>query len=359
MGSARNSREGPFRGYKDCNPEMNIVLPKSGNYLGQKTPFNSNLLRGTPWQIAGLHYNLFCLHNRSNGPEVDKLMGRIKNQRPIYFTILRDPVELFISLWGYLQLSTKYGGISLEDYALSDKTGRNKDRIGNSGFGRNQMLWDFGLDEKHFENVTAIKSKIEEIDSTFALVLLTEKFDESMILLKDLLCWDYRDMTSLKLNAHDSSSKSKLSTKARNILKKWMWADYMLYDHFKEKFEDEILAFGSEKMKHELEILRHSNQEIQNQCVAKQVSNEELNPEDRLHGHGVLGYKINNENKDCVFMAMKEIKFLNILRTIQTERAAKVSGLSFEQDMDPTKFMTLGAHIGLDQLNAMYKHKGP
>ena len=112
-------------------------------------------------------------------------------------------------------------------------------------------------------------------------------------------------------------------------------------------------------MDHELEILRHSNQEIQNECVAKQVSNEELNPEDRLHGHGVLGYKINNENKDCVFMAMKEIKFLNILRTLQTERAAKVSGISFEQDTDPSKFMTLGAHVGLDQLKAMYKHKGP
>jgi len=385
--SKRKTQEGPFRGYKDCNPELdivfhkthkcssstvqnillrygmkhelNVVLPKSGNYLGQKSPFKADLLRGTPWQIAGLHYNLFCLHNRWNGPEVDKLMGRIKNQRPIYFTILRDPVDLFISLWDYLQLSSKYGGISLEEYALSDKTGRYKDRIGNSGFGRNQMLWDFGLDEKHFENVTYIKSKIEEIDSTFALVLLTEKFDESMVLLKDLLCWDYRDMTSLKLNAQKSSSKSKLSTKARNILEKWMWADYMLYDHFKEKFQDEIIAFGSDKMDHELEILRHSNQEIQNECVAKQVSNEELNPEDRLHGHGVLGYKINNENKDCVFMAMKEIKFLNILRTLQTERAAKVSGISFEQDTDPSKFMTLGAHVGLDQLKAMYKHKGP
>ena len=125
--SQRVSREGPFRGYKDCNPEtdivfhkthkcssstvqnillryglkheLNVVLPKSGNYLGQKLPFQANLLRGTPWQIAGLHYNLFCLHNRWNGPEVDKLMGRIKNEKPIYFTILRDPVDLFISLW--------------------------------------------------------------------------------------------------------------------------------------------------------------------------------------------------------------------------------------------------------------------
>ena len=90
------------------------------------------------------------------------------------------------------------------------------------------MLWDFGLDEIHFENSTVIRSKIEEIESTFELVLLTEQFDESMVLLKDLLCWDYRDMSSLKLNAQKTSSKSKISIEARENLKKWMWGDYMV-----------------------------------------------------------------------------------------------------------------------------------
>ena len=135
---------------------------------------------------------------------------------------------LIIYFRDYLQLNKKYGGISLEEYALSDKTGQYQDRIGDGGFGRNQMLWDFGLDEIHFENSTVIRSKIEEIESTFELVLLTEQFDESMVLLKDLLCWDYRDMTSLKLNAQKASSKSKISKEARDNLKKWMWGDYMV-----------------------------------------------------------------------------------------------------------------------------------
>ena len=78
--SKRKTQEGPFRGYKDCNPELdivfhkthkcssstvqnillrygmkhelNVVLPKSGNYLGQKSLFKADLLRGTPWQIG-------------------------------------------------------------------------------------------------------------------------------------------------------------------------------------------------------------------------------------------------------------------------------------------------------------------
>ena len=140
-------------------------------------------------------------------------MGRMKNQRPIYFTILRDPVNLFVSLWDYLQLSQKYGGISLEEYALSDKVGKFADRIQNGHFGRNQMLWDFGLNQNDFDNLTKVQSKIEEIEATFDLVLITEKFSESIVLLKELLCWDFHDMTSLKLNAQKSSTKSKLSYK--------------------------------------------------------------------------------------------------------------------------------------------------
>ena len=84
--------------------ELNIVLPKLGTNFGYIYPFSSDLLLGTPWQIAGLEYNLFCLHNRWNGGEVEKLFGQGKNQRPIYFTIIRDPVDLFISLWDYLEL---------------------------------------------------------------------------------------------------------------------------------------------------------------------------------------------------------------------------------------------------------------
>ena len=86
--------------------ELNVVLPKLGTNFGYIYPFTVDLLFGTPWQIAGLEYNLFCLHNRWNGAEVEKLFdqGKKTQKKPIYFTILRDPIDLFISLWDYLEL---------------------------------------------------------------------------------------------------------------------------------------------------------------------------------------------------------------------------------------------------------------
>ena len=141
-----------------------------------------------------------------------------------------------------------YGGITLEEYALSNKKGEYQDRINSGAYGRNQMMWDFGLNPVHFDNNTSIKAKIAEIDSTFDLVLITEKFGESMVLLKDLLCWDYADVTNLKLNAHDDATKSKISATGRQKLQQWMHADYQLYNHFKDKFESELDSFGRDQM---------------------------------------------------------------------------------------------------------------
>ena len=87
-------------------------------------------------------------------------------------------------------------GISLEDYALlNEKTGPFADRAKTGNLGQNQMLWDFGLELNLLTNETAIRDKILEIESSFDLVMIAERFDESIILLRDELCWSYRDVT--------------------------------------------------------------------------------------------------------------------------------------------------------------------
>ena len=66
--------------------------------------------------------------------------------------------------------------------------------------GRNQMLWDSGLAAAAMDNRTAVDNKIAEMDDTFGLVMIAERWDESVILLRDLLCWDYSDVINFKLN---------------------------------------------------------------------------------------------------------------------------------------------------------------
>ena len=69
----------------------------------------------------------------------------------------------------------------------------------NGKLGANLLLWDLGVDDVYDEY--AVDAKIAQVDKTFHLVMIMEHFEESIILMKELLCWNYLDVTNLKLNS--------------------------------------------------------------------------------------------------------------------------------------------------------------
>ena len=97
----------------------------------------------------------------------------------------------------------------------------------------NGLLYEFGLDESDFRNVSKFKEKIQEIDETFDLILIMEHFNEAMVLLKYVLCWSYDDLANFRLNVHDNSTKTVISEKARKRLKTWLEPSYKFYEYFK------------------------------------------------------------------------------------------------------------------------------
>lgn len=69
--------------------------------------------------------------------------------------------------------------------------------------GFNQMLFDLGMDEKHFSNLSAVHDYVHYLDSIFDLVMVREKMEESLILLRDLLCLRTDDVVVFHLNARN------------------------------------------------------------------------------------------------------------------------------------------------------------
>ena len=177
--------------------------------------------------------------------------------------------------------------MSLEEFAMLDDK-PNVIRWAHLNF-RDITLYDFGLPINENDNTAAVQSKIKEIEETFDLIMIVEHFDESTVLLKNLLCWDYSDLTSLKLNVHDEKSKSTLSDQARKKLKDWLSSDYTMYDHFKEIFKKKIEAFGAKKMSEELSKIRAQNEKAEKKCPVTHVPKEKLPRSERPWGKGVLG----------------------------------------------------------------------
>ena len=101
------------------NNGLNFVLPSAGNYLGRYVKYSRAMIANTPWDKVGLDYDIFCLHTIWNHQEVEDTLGPGK---VTYITIMRDPVELFESLWSYANLATYYN-MDLESFALAPKTG--------------------------------------------------------------------------------------------------------------------------------------------------------------------------------------------------------------------------------------------
>ena len=146
-GPGQNDETQEFAGYKDCNKKQKIaflkthkcasssvqnilmrfglnnqldfVLPSAGNYLGRYVPYSKVMVANTPWDRVGVNYDIFCLHTIWNYREVEATLG----PGAIYVTIMRDPVELFESLWSYAGLDSFYN-TDLESFALEPKEGK-------------------------------------------------------------------------------------------------------------------------------------------------------------------------------------------------------------------------------------------
>ena len=133
-------------------------------------------------------------------------------------SIVRDPVDVFESMWHYYGFS-QYLGKSLGDFAKETALNPDIDRLGfDYRFGRNQTLFDFGLEHGNMNNAAKVEEKISTIEEEFDLVMVSERFLESKILLTELLDLTPSDAACLKLNSRNSSSKPRLDSQTRQVL---------------------------------------------------------------------------------------------------------------------------------------------
>ncbi len=140
-----------------------------------------------------------------------------------------------------------------------------------------------GLDKFYQDDEKVINNHIDNLN--FDLVILTEYFDEGILLLKRNLCWDLEDILYVKLrdsskkrNSHPSDVMVNNQTEKQESLKEanlhhfymeWSWADYILYERMNRTFwqkykqepniDEELLHFKETRLKVE-EFCHHALQ---------------------------------------------------------------------------------------------------
>ena len=100
--------------------------------------------------------------------------------------------------------------------------------------------------------------------------MISERFDESIVLLADLLCIPLKELVSLKVNARMAGEKvtethvflttwisrvfpspfqNTLSDKERRILSDVQEPDVKLYERFVEIFDERVREYGEDRMR--------------------------------------------------------------------------------------------------------------
>ena len=115
-----------------------------------------------------------------------------------------------------------------------------------------------GLSFKYYQNLTAVNEYIQFLDKEFDLVMIMDYFDESLVLMKRLLCWQMEDILYLKLNERQDKV---LTANVRENVRRWNKADVLLFEYFNKSFRKKIEKEGESFYK-ELNIFRQKNWEI-------------------------------------------------------------------------------------------------
>ena len=244
-------------------------------------------------------------------------------------TIVRNPVEQFESIFNYTQIGTVFGfgtdpSESLKAF-LKNGIGFNILRkSGSSVLARNPQMFDLGLDFKFYQDAKAIKEYVEFLEEEFDLVLIADYFDESVVLMKRLLCWELDDVLFVKTNERlDKDKATEISDDTKENIKRWNKADVLLYEHFNQTLWQRIEREGKD-FYDDLTNFRRMKQELKSKCFEDKPSKQLMYGNKYAKGFTLMSDLSSDLIQKCERMTRTEDNYLVYLRN---KRVAKLVGI--------------------------------
>ncbi|CAC5371438.1 unnamed protein product [Mytilus coruscus] len=265
-------------------PSVDSIYP---NVISILETVTSNNIRSVP--LLSTHFDILCLHVLYNRTAFEHILPT----DTVYIGTLRDPFEYFISMMFYFPMMFERFNISgpraitdfLEDPEKHDVS-ITIEKYTFYSFTKNRMAIEYGFPLELLLNSRSrrndIQRHIEQLDKEFALVIIVEHFDESIILLKRILKWSTKDFIYIRKNTNINKANKEINIaeKDRTRYRQLSEIDYMLYRHFYLKlwrqiemellFHEEVLYFKTVRKEVE-DFCQNLNQ---NSTVFKLLSSE-------------------------------------------------------------------------------------
>ncbi|KAM4040646.1 galactose-3-O-sulfotransferase 2-like [Anomaloglossus baeobatrachus] len=268
-------------------------------------------------------FNIMCHHMRFKITEVEKVMP----EDTFYFTILRNPISRMESTFSYDNNYEPFKkSKNLEDFLNNSSTYYND--TDQSGYmAKNWITFDLGFEHNGSPEQSVLAW--HAMDNIFDLVLITEYYDVSLILLKDALCWSFEDVLSFPLNSRSNSTKKTLTLETQEKVKLWNNLDWEMYVYFNNSFWKRVQTFGVERMEHEVKELKRMRTLMSEKCLEDKVDPQKLKDKSMMPFQSgtarILGYNLKaGLSKDdellCQRLVTPELQYNTILQNKQSNK---------------------------------------
>ncbi|XP_066531901.1 galactose-3-O-sulfotransferase 2 [Hoplias malabaricus] len=270
-------------------------------------------------------FDLLCSHMRLDLNQLRQVMP----PNTVFITILREPITTFESVFSYYtstvpafskakQTAARSGNMHTTGLSvfLEDPESFWDPKEPRNGLARNPMCFDMGLNNEEW-NATWPED-LYHLEEAFDLVMITEYFDESLVLLGSLLGLELQDLAYVRMNALHSSDVTLLDEDAKAKLRTWNALDSLLYDFFLQEFWVKAEHFGLERLKAGVAELRASMEEIRRKCVSKAAVHpndlEDLVRPWQTDTATIMGYKMQRnlsleDQSFCVRLVLPELQY--------------------------------------------------
>ncbi|KAF0989001.1 hypothetical protein HZS_6486, partial [Henneguya salminicola] len=177
-----------------------------------------------------------------------------------------------------------------------------------SPLSRNPNFSDLGYKYEKLSTDELIDSSIQEIDKTFNLVMITELWEKSLILLKHKLCLNTEEVIVFDANVAVSSEKD-IPDDITSLIMDYNYADNKLYKYFYDKLINEAKSIKRQ----EILELRANKISWENKCIAQRI------PKRAYASKKYLGYKLKDgidqeTQKTCESLVRSEIEYVDFFR---------------------------------------------
>ena len=268
--------------YYGMKRKLNFVLPPYTNTLRDvDETYVKKLLpprSGEKWNIQVQHCRFYQKFQHLVLPK----------ESTVYTTVTRSPISHFKSTFLFFGHEARLRKVHGNWYSFDDLVNIHLDQTCHTllideidpirylCLEMNNIAIDLGWIRftesfNHLSIQERIDAFINMLDEEMDLVMITDRMDESLVVLKELIGWEMSDILYLDKKVTEKKTNTDITEKTSQRLLQSMDIDRQIFEFFNRKFDKHVENLGKAKIATELQQFKALRQYFEDNCFDKKL----------------------------------------------------------------------------------------